>query len=99
MNLIRMSNFRPISIPRNPERKNIDPEETPRYICSETLLLHFSVADAVPPQRTTERLASSNRDSERVLIGLSEAGLRDRVPRLDVENVFSVIVEPSLLAS
>ena len=59
-----MSNFRPISIPRNPERKNIDPEETSRYICSETLLLHFSVAGAVPPQRTTERLASSNRDSE-----------------------------------
>ena len=43
--------------------------------------------------------ASSNRDPERALIGLSEAGLRDCVPWLDAGDAFSVIGKPSLLPS
>ena len=101
-----MSNFQPISIPRNPEGKKIDPEETSCYMCSEPLLLHFSAPGPVPAQiatpgpapRTTELLALSDRDSERVLMGLSGAELRDLVPELNVGNVFFVIVGPSLLA-
>jgi len=46
-----------------------------------------------------KKFASSNRDPERVLIGLSEAGWRDCVPGLDVGDAFSVIGKPSLLPS
>lgn len=46
-----------------------------------------------------KKFASSNRDPERVLIGLSETGLRDCVPGLDVGDAFSVIGKPSLLPS
>jgi len=46
-----------------------------------------------------KKFASGNRDPERVLIGLSEAGLRDCVPGLDVGDAFSVIGKPSLLPS
>ncbi|KAF9645094.1 UPF0061-domain-containing protein [Thelephora ganbajun] len=44
-----------------------------------------------------KKFASSNRDPEQVLVGLSEAGLRDCVPGLDVGDAFSVIGKPSLL--
>lgn len=46
-----------------------------------------------------KKFASDNRDPERVLIGLSEAGLRDCVPGLDVGDGFSLIGKPSLLPS
>ena len=46
-----------------------------------------------------KKFASNNRDPERVLIGLSEAGLRDCVPELDVGDAFSIIGKPSLLPS
>ena len=45
------------------------------------------------------KFVSNNRDPERVLIGLSEAGLRDCVPGLDVGDAFSIIGKPSLLPS
>ena len=44
-----------------------------------------------------KKFASRNRDPERVLIGLSAAGVRDCVPGLDVGDAFSVIGKPSLL--
>lgn len=46
-----------------------------------------------------KKFASSNRHPECNLIGLSEAGLRDCVPELDVGDAFSVIGKPSLLPS
>ena len=46
-----------------------------------------------------KKFASSNRDPERVLVGLSEAGLRDCVPELDIGDAFSIIGKPSLLPS
>jgi hypothetical protein len=46
-----------------------------------------------------KKFASSNRDPERVLLGLSETGLRDCVPGLDVGDAFSVIGKPSLVPS
>lgn len=46
-----------------------------------------------------KKFASSDRNPERVLIGLSEAGLRDCVPKLDVGDAFFVIGNPSLLPS
>ena len=46
-----------------------------------------------------KRFASSNRNQERVLVGLSEAGLRDCVPGLDIGDALSVIGKPSLLPS
>lgn len=46
-----------------------------------------------------KKFASGIRDPERVLIGLSEAGVRDCVPGLDVGDALSVIGKPSLLPS
>lgn len=46
-----------------------------------------------------KKFASDNRDPERTLIGLSEAGVRDCVPGLDVGDALSVIGKPSLLPS
>ena len=46
-----------------------------------------------------KKFASGSRDPERVLIGLSETGLLDCVPGLDVGDAFSVIGKPSLLPS
>ena len=46
-----------------------------------------------------KKFASSNRNPECVLVGLSEAGLRDCVPNLDVGDAFSIIGKPSLLPS
>ena len=46
-----------------------------------------------------KKFASVNRDPERVLIGLSETGVRDCVPGLDVGDAFSVIGRPALLPS
>jgi len=56
----------------------------------------------LPPAARVSRykkFASSNRDPERVLVGLSEAGWRDCVPGLDIGDAFSVIGKPSLLPS
>jgi serine/tyrosine/threonine adenylyltransferase len=43
-----------------------------------------------------KKLTSKNRVQERVLIGLSETGLRDCLPHLDVGDSLSVIGPPSL---
>ena len=46
-----------------------------------------------------KKFASKNRNPECVFIGLSEAGLRDCVPMLNVGDALSVIGKPSLLPS
>lgn len=49
-----------------------------------------------PIPGTFKKFASKNRDQERVLIGLSETGLSDCLPNLDVGDSFSVIGTPTL---
>ena len=43
-----------------------------------------------------KKYVADKRDGERVLIGLSETGLRDCLPQLDVGDAFALLGEPSL---
>jgi len=77
-------------------------EERLNYIEKKLAELEPLEERSLPPTARGSRykkFASSNRDPERVLVGLSEAGLRDCVPGLDVGDAFSVIGKPSLLPS
>ena len=77
-------------------------EERLNYIEKKLAELEPLEEQSLPPAAHGSRykkFASSNRDPERVLIGLSEAGLRDCVPELDVGDALSVIGKPSLLPS
>ena len=77
-------------------------EERLNYIERKLAELEPLEEQPLPPAAYASRykkFASGNRDPERVLIGLSEAGLRDCVPWLDVGDAFSVIGKPSLLPS
>ena len=77
-------------------------EERMNYIEKKLAELEPLEEQLLPPSAhgsQYKKFASSNRDPERVLIGLTEAGLRDCVPGLDVGDAFSVIGKPSLLPS
>ena len=77
-------------------------EERPNYIERKLAELEPLEEQPLPPVALGspyKKFVSNNRDPERVLVGLSEAGLRDCVPGLDVGDAFSVIGRPSLLAS
>ena len=74
-------------------------EERLNYIERRLAELEPLEEQSLPPaakESLYRKFASSNRDPERVLIGLSEAGLRDCVPGLDVGDASSVIGKPSL---
>ena len=76
-------------------------EERPNYIERKLAELEPLEEQPLPPVALGspyKKFTSSNRDPESVLVGLSEAGLRDCVPGLDVGDAFSVIGRPSLLA-
>jgi len=84
----------PDALPTDEERLN--------YIERKLAELEPLEEQPLPPAARGSRykkFASSNRNPERILIGLSEAGLRDCVPGLDVGDAFSVIGKPSLLPS
>jgi serine/tyrosine/threonine adenylyltransferase len=77
-------------------------EERPSYI--ERKLAELEPLEEQPLSPTSrgscyKKFASGNRDPERVLVGLSEAGVRDCVPGLDTGDALSIIGRPSLLPS
>ena len=77
-------------------------EERLNYLESKLAELEPLEEQPLPPAvrgSQYKKFASSNRDPERVLIGLSEVGVRDCVPGLDVGDGLSVIGKPSLLPS
>lgn len=77
-------------------------EERPNYLERKLAELEPSEQQPLSPAAhgsQYKKFASGSRDPERVLIGLSETGLLDCVPGLDVGDAFSVIGKPSLLPS
>ena len=83
-----------------PPDSSLTDEERMSYIERKLAELESLEEQPLPPAARGyhyKKFASENRNPERILIGLSEAGLRDCVPGLDVGDASSVIGKPSLL--
>jgi hypothetical protein len=90
----------------------IEPPENPgeAFDKEEYVEQWLAAREALNPKETTESTESDNsepllklyptsRNNRMELLGLSDAGLRDCLPHLDVGDAFEVIGKPSLLGS
>ena len=95
----------PVQFPYRLQQRDYPPptdEERMNYIERKLVELEPLEEEPLAPAASGslyKKFASDNRDPERVLVGLSEAGLRDCLPGLDVGDAFSVIGKPSLVPS
>jgi hypothetical protein len=90
----------------------IEPPETPDegFDQKEYVEQWLAAREALNPKETTEPIESdtsepllklypTSRDNRMELLGLSDTGLRDCLPHLDVGDAFEILGKPSLLAS
>lgn len=87
----------PIQFPYRIEPPNPPPPEEEKGAYIEKWLGELEAQEEeIPPSSTFRKYHSKNRDQDRVLLGLSETGLRDCLPHLDVGDAFLIIGTPSL---
>lgn len=86
----------PIQFPYRIDPPAEEPEDRAAYIEHWLGELEPKEEDQLPPGTTYRKFSSPNRNQDRVLIGLSETGLQDCLPNLDVGDAFSTLGSPSL---
>jgi serine/tyrosine/threonine adenylyltransferase len=91
----------PIPFPYDvdPPAENERDQDTGSYI-EKWLAKREALKEVGPPASSgLTKYTSENRDQPRVLIGLSETGLKDCLPHLDVGDAFTILGAPALLAT